>query len=93
MSQMAVEQTLGRLLTDAAFRRAFLADPDRASLFAGLQLSPGELEALGHAPRSAFAVLGRRLDGRICRLCPTEDSETEQTGGTIADGGYDAGRI
>ncbi len=79
MSQMAVEQTLGRLLTDAAFRRQFFEDPCRASFLSGLKLSPEELEALGRIPRTALAVLGRRLDDRICRLCPSEDSESSES--------------
>ncbi len=75
MSQLAVEQTLGRLLTDAAFRRQFFADPSRAALLAGLTLSPEELEALHHLPRGEMGALSQHLDDRICRLCCAEQLE------------------
>ncbi len=75
MSQTAVEQALGRLLTDVAFRREFFEDPYRASVLSGLKLSTEELEALGRVPRAALAALGRCLDDRICRLCAGEDPE------------------
>ncbi len=80
MSQSAVEQALGRLLTDAAFRHQFFEDPRRASILSGLKLSPEELEALARLPRAMLATLGRRLDDRICRLCPSEDAESEDQG-------------
>ncbi len=75
MSQRAVEQTLGRLLTDAAFRRQFFRDPARAVLFSELTLSPEELEALRHLPKEEMAALSRCLDDRICRLCCAEELE------------------
>jgi len=68
MSQRDVERTLGRLVTDARFRRDFFQDPPRACLGLGLQLTAHELEALVATPRSALAVLCGRLDDRICRL-------------------------
>jgi hypothetical protein len=68
MSQRDVERTLGRLLTDEGFRDDFFLDPARACLALGIQLTPGELEALLRIPRSMLATLGARLDDRICRL-------------------------
>ena len=68
MSQRDVERALGRLLTDPAFRQDFVDDPGGACLVLGLQLTPSEMEALLRIPRSAFAVLGTRLDDRICRF-------------------------
>jgi hypothetical protein len=68
MSQRDVERTLGRLLTDEGFRDDFFLEPARACLTLGIQLTPHELEALLRIPRSPFAVLGARLDDRICRL-------------------------
>jgi hypothetical protein len=68
MSQWDVERTLGRLLTDEGFREDFSLDPARACLALGIQLTPGELEALLRVPRSMLATLGARLDDRICRL-------------------------
>ena len=75
MSQLAVEQTLGRLLTDAAFRRQFFSDPSRAVLVAGLRVSREELDALEHLPQEKMAELSQDLDGRICRLCCAEEIE------------------
>jgi len=68
MTQRAVEQILGKLLTDEAFRRRFFEDPHCACFLSGLELSPAELEAVLRIPRTPLAALSRRLDGRICRL-------------------------
>ena len=68
MSQRDVEWTLGRLLTDEGFRDDFFLEPARACLTLGIQLTPHEVEALLRIPRSTFAVLGARLDDRICRF-------------------------
>ena len=75
MSQLAVEQILGRLLTDAAFRRRFFEAPVRATLLSGLTLSPEELDALHHIPQNEMVALSQQLDDRICRLCCAEDPE------------------
>ncbi|HSB77164.1 MAG TPA: Os1348 family NHLP clan protein [Candidatus Methylomirabilis sp.] len=80
MSQQAVEQTLGRLLTDEEFCRRFFEDPGPTSVLSGLKLSPEELEALRRLPRADLVMLSRRLDDRICRLCPGEDSDPEDHG-------------
>jgi len=68
MSQKDVERTLGRLLTDASFRRVFLQDPARACLVLGVDLAPHEREALLRVPARQIAGLARELDDRICRL-------------------------
>ena len=75
MSQRGVEQTLGRLLTDAAFRRQFFEDASRATLLSGLTLSSEELDALRRVPREETTVFSRLLDDRICRLCCAEEPE------------------
>lgn len=80
MSQMAVEQVLGRLLTDAAFCRRFFDDPGRATVLSGLKLSADELEALARLPRTDLVALSRRLDDRICRLCSSEGPGTRDGG-------------
>ncbi len=72
MSQIAVEQVLGRLLTDSAFRRGFFEAPARAMLLSGLRLSPEELDALHRLPQEEMAALSQHLDDRICRLCSDE---------------------
>jgi hypothetical protein len=68
MSQRVVERAVGKLVTDEGFRDSFFRDPETASLKAGLELSPEELDALMHIPRAALAALSARLDNRICRL-------------------------
>jgi hypothetical protein len=68
MSQRDVERTLGRLLTDAGFRRDFFHDPARACLALGVQLARHEVEALLRVPRRRLTGLSGKLDDRICRL-------------------------
>ncbi len=78
MSQCAVEQVLGKLLTDEEFRRRFFEDPRRACFLFGLRLSPVELEAVMGIPRTPLAALSRCLDDRIRRLCmPATPGEEE----------------
>lgn len=68
MSQRAVEQVLGRLVTDEAFREAFFADPEDTALRSGLSLTACEREALRRIAPGALARLCACLDDRICRL-------------------------
>jgi hypothetical protein len=68
MSQRDVERTLGRLLTDAGFRRDFFQNPARACLELGLQLARHEVDALLRLPPERLAILAAQLDDRICRL-------------------------
>jgi hypothetical protein len=72
MSQQAVERTIGKLVTDEAFRRRFAADPPRASLEAGLALSATELSALVRISAAALDRLARTLDDSIRRLVGAE---------------------
>ena len=69
MSQAAVEQTLGKLATDAQFRARFFASPAAATWEAGLKLSPNELDALAGLSPNAVARFSEGLDARIVRLC------------------------
>ena len=68
MSQRDVERTLGRLLTDAGFRREFFRNPARACLELGVQLAAHEVDALLRVPARRLASLAGELDDRICRL-------------------------
>ena len=68
MSQRDVERTLGRLLTDAGFRRDFFRNPARACLELGVQLATHEVDALMRVPTRRLASLAAQLDDRICRL-------------------------
>jgi hypothetical protein len=87
MCQAAVEKTLGKLVTDEAFRDRFFTDPATASFQAGLDLSAAELEALGRVPVAALVRLSWVLDGRICRLLVAGDSETRPPSGAENEGG------
>jgi hypothetical protein len=86
MSHAAVERTLGKLLTDEAFRDRFFADPAVASFTAGLVLSTAELDALSRLPREALSQLSRRLDDRIRRLRLDQDEGLLPEGGLGAPG-------
>jgi hypothetical protein len=68
MGQRDVERTLGRLLTDAGFRRDFFRNPDRACLELGVQLAAHEVDALLRVSPRRLASLAGELDDRICRL-------------------------
>lgn len=68
MSQHAVERTIGKLVTDADFRRRFFCSPAEASWEAGLRLSPVELDALSALSSAAITRFSESLDPRISRL-------------------------
>jgi hypothetical protein len=78
MSQQAVERAIGKLTTDEAFREAFFADPARASLLAGLTLSPCELNALRRISVQALRRFSEGLDDAICRMPVTSATPGEQ---------------
>jgi hypothetical protein len=69
LSQLAVERTIGKLATDPRFRTRFFANPEAATWEAGLQLSPGELEALSTLSHTAITRFSESLDPRVRRLC------------------------
>ena len=68
MCQAAVEKTLGKLVTDDAFRVRFFQDPAAASFSAGLELSIAELDALSRLPVEAIVQFSAGVDDRIRRL-------------------------
>jgi hypothetical protein len=78
MSQRDVERTLGRLLTDPAFRRGFFRNPARACLELGVQLVAHEVDALLRVSPRRLASLAEQLDHRICRL-DIEDANDPST--------------
>jgi hypothetical protein len=69
VTQLAVERTIGKLATDPRFRARFFANPAAATWEAGLQLSPGELEALSALSHTAVTRFSESLDPRVSRLC------------------------
>ena len=74
MCQMAVEKTLGKLVTDEIFRIRFFRDPAAISFSAGLQLSRAELDALSRLPVEAIVQFSASLDDRIRRLPHDEEA-------------------
>jgi hypothetical protein len=78
MSQEHVEIVVGRLLTDAAFRRAFLQWPLRmlgALQQVGLALSDTEISALVGTDRCLWSSMADRLDPRLQQDHPTREDE------------------
>ncbi len=69
MTQQAVERTIGKLATDAEFRKQFFANPAAATWEAGLALSAAELEALAALSPAAVTRFSESLAARISRLC------------------------
>jgi hypothetical protein len=67
MSQRAVEQLLGRVITDPEFRRRFYEDAAAACEAAGLQLTQRELEAVQVTSEMAVRAFAAHLDQRIVR--------------------------
>ena len=67
MTQDSVERTLGKLLTDEAFRDRFFIAPVEACREAGISLSSVELDALQRLSREALARFSEDLDARISR--------------------------
>lgn len=68
MSQRSVEQVIGRLVTDEAFRRRFFEAPARAVqevADGGLDLNPCERRALACLDAEAAARFANAIDARI----------------------------
>ena len=76
MSQRNVEQVIGRLVTDEAFRREFEESPGAAlaaMIVSGLELSPVELLALASLDRSVVARFAETIDPRIQKIAVNGD--------------------
>ena len=68
MSHRHLEVVIGRLVTDEAFRRRFLEEPDIwgvALAEAGLELSSAELAALRHTDTAAWLAIADAIDPRL----------------------------
>ena len=68
MTQRAVEQAIGRLVTDERFRQQFARDPGAACRALGLELAPYELRALAVLPLSLIERMVAAIDDRIRHL-------------------------
>ena len=78
MTQQAVEQALGKLVADEAFRERFFAAPVAACWEAGLALSAIELEALSRLSPQELARFAEDLDARISRPCLIQPAASEE---------------
>jgi hypothetical protein len=83
MSQRNVEILLGKLLTDADFRRSFFPAPSSAEKIPNfdaaaahcLDLTPVERSALSNLRRHRFDLMADSMDPRISRSCEEECGE------------------
>ena len=68
MTQRSIEILIGRLLTDEAFREAFLNNP-RGTLQtfceAGYELTPLEISAFLATPRQLWSEVAEEIDPRL----------------------------
>ena len=65
MSKSTVEQLVGKLLIDAAFRTTVIADP--ASALAGYDLTDEERDAFTRIDTSSFDAAASHLDQRLSK--------------------------
>ena len=68
MSQRAIEMTVGRLVTDEAFRRAFERDPRHAleqMLAEGVSLTETEIRALIGTRSGLWSEMGDQIDPHL----------------------------
>jgi hypothetical protein len=72
MSQRDVESTLGRLLTDSAFRVRFFTQPASAVASEGLDVSGTEIQQLERMPIGAVLELASHIDGNLRRYEPPQ---------------------
>lgn len=70
MSQRDVEGTLGRLVTDTAFRVRFFTQPETTAAREGFHLSRPELSQLERVPMAAVLELAAHIDGTLRRYEP-----------------------
>jgi hypothetical protein len=73
MSQRAVENLLGRLLTDAEFRRRFFQEPAARCGQEILDVSGREIEAVLAVAQVEFEQFAKQLDPRIVRAAVRKD--------------------
>lgn len=66
MSKSTVEQLVGKLLIDAAFRSAVVAEP--ASALAGYDLTDEERDAFTRIDASSFDAAASHLDKRLTKI-------------------------
>ncbi|MRR55743.1 MAG: hypothetical protein EG822_14775 [Deltaproteobacteria bacterium] len=73
MSQTAVEQVLGRMITDERFRSFAAESLEAACLHEGYRLFPTELRLLSNLELQCIIELAGHLDPGLCRAGTTPD--------------------
>jgi hypothetical protein len=73
MSQRAVENLLGRLMTDSEFRRRFFEEPVGSCQQEMLDVSSREIEAVLVVDEIDFDQFAKQLDPRIVRAVVRKD--------------------
>ena len=76
MSQRAVEALLGRLITDATFRRWFHQEPTAACQAEAFEVTSRELDALLALQGARIDDFAKLLDPRIVRVAITRERQT-----------------
>lgn len=67
MTQKAVENLIGRLVTDREFRRRFFEEPAAACLDESIDVTPRELQAVARLEPAVLEQFGKQLDRSIVR--------------------------
>jgi len=76
MSQEAVEQVLGRLITDGRFRHKTTDSLEAACLQEGYRLLPAELRLLSGLDHQQISEFAGRLNPGLCRAdAPTRQNK------------------
>jgi hypothetical protein len=89
-SQQAMEQALGKLVMDGAFREAFFIDPTVTTEAAGIPLTDRERNALARIRPGALAAFQRYLDAKRlgdCRMRQAQDVEDRLLASAAPSGG------
>ena len=74
MAQRSIEVLIGRVLTDEAFRKAFLRDGPlalRAFVETGHELTALEITAVLNTPRGLWSAAAERIDSRLQKAALT----------------------
>ena len=95
MSQKAVENVLGRLLTDPEFRHRFFEEPAASCRQEMLDVSSREIEAILVVDEGEFVQFAKQLDPRIVRAVLRKDptlSRVRKTGAEPRSGRFRAAK-
>jgi hypothetical protein len=95
MSQKAVENVLGRILTDPDFRHRFFEEPAASCRQDVLDVTSREIEAILTIDEDEFVRFAKQLDPRIVRAATPKDptmSRVRKTGAAPRSGRFRAAK-